>query len=53
MPDLIGEIAAEEASYLFRTNVSTIEKPARCEVVGLPLGDELPVGGQGLLGALL
>ena len=37
VPDLISEVAAEEASDLFRTWVLAVEEPSGGKVVGLPV----------------
>jgi hypothetical protein len=38
MPDLVGEVAAEEASHFFCPRILSIEEPARSEVVDSPAG---------------
>jgi hypothetical protein len=52
-PDLLREVTAEEASHLFCSRVSAIEKPAGSEVVKLSVNIELRVGTDGLVGVVL
>jgi hypothetical protein len=49
MPDLIGEVAAEESSHLFGLQFPAVEKPTRGKVVELVFHVELPVRDEGLL----
>src|SRR5215210_3840487 len=43
VPDFVGEVAAEEASYLFGARVSTVEEPTGGEVVEVAIYRELQV----------
>ena len=49
MPDLIGEVAAEEASHLFGSRLPAVKESAGGEVVELTALVELPVGDDELL----
>ena len=49
VPDLVGEVAAEVASYLFGSWVPAVEKPTRGEVIELAIHVELPVRNDLLL----
>jgi len=42
-PDLIGKVAAEEASYLFGSRIPAVEKSSGGEVVEFAVYAELPV----------
>jgi hypothetical protein len=52
-PNLLREVTAEQASHLFCSSVSAIEKPAGSEVVKLSVNIELRVGTDGLVGVVL
>ena len=48
MPDLVGEVTAEETSQCFGSRVLAVEEPARGEIVRLLVELELLVGGKGV-----
>ena len=49
VPNLVGEVAAEEALYLLGPRVSTVEEPTRSKVVEPAVHRELQVGRDRLL----
>ena len=49
VPDLIGEVAAEEASHLLGSRLPAVEESAGGEVVELTVYVELPVGDDDLV----
>jgi hypothetical protein len=53
VPDLVGEVATEEASHLLRAGFSTVEEPTRGEVVELFALLEHLVRGYGFLWMVL
>jgi hypothetical protein len=42
MPDLVGEVNAEEASHLFCSGILAVEEPAGGEVIDLPPIENFP-----------
>ena len=53
MPDLVGEVTAEETAYLLCSGILAVEKSTRGEIVGLPVDRELPVGDEDLVRVVL
>lgn len=53
MPDLIGEVAAEEASHLFGARVLAVEESSGGEVIGVSADLELLVGSEMLFRVVL
>ena len=53
MPNVVGKVTAEEASYLFRSRILPIEEPTGGEVVGISTDLELLVGSEMLFRIVL
>jgi hypothetical protein len=53
VPDIVGQVATEEASYLFGTGVLAVEETTRGKVVSLAILHELLIGGQDLIRVVL
>ena len=53
VPDLVGEVAAEEAPNLFGPRVPAVEEPPRSEVVELSIYRELQVRRDHLIWVIL
>jgi hypothetical protein len=53
VPNVVGKVAAEEASHLFRSRILPIEEPTGGEVVGISPDLELLVGSEMLFWIIL
>jgi hypothetical protein len=53
VPDLVGEVVAEEATDFFGTPILAVEESSGGEIVGVGPNPELLVGGQVLVWVVL
>src|SRR5919199_3042932 len=53
VPDLVGEVTAEETAYLLCSGILAVEESTRGKIVGLPVDRELPVGDEDLVRVVL
>jgi len=53
MPNLVGEVTAENTPQVFYLGVLSVEEAAGGEVVGIATYHELLVGGEGIVRILL